>query len=298
MAASPVSAGPLIEAAPAKINLYLHVLGRRPDGYHELDSLAVFAAAADRLSAEPAEALTLALSGPFAAALSGEEDNLILRAARLLAGAARVRAGGRLVLEKRLPVASGIGGGSADAAAALRLLARLWHVPPGLDLALLASRVGADVPVCLAGRTARMGGVGERLAPGPVLPECGIVLINPGVPLATATVFRERRGCFSAAASLPASWPDARTMAASLAACANDLEPAAIRLCPAIADGLAALRSAAGCLLARMSGSGATCFGLFADAATARDAANRVSRPGWWCWGGGLASTAPAGTSD
>jgi 4-diphosphocytidyl-2-C-methyl-D-erythritol kinase len=285
------------EAAPAKVNLYLHVLGRRPDGYHALDSLAVFAGVADRLSAEPAEELSLAVAGPFGSTLAAEPGNLVLRAARLLADAAGVRAGARLVLDKQLPVASGIGGGSADAAAALRLLARLWGLPPDLDLAPLAARLGADVPVCLAGRTARMGGVGEQLGPGPDLPPCGIVLVNPGVPLATAAVFRARRGRLSAPARLPAFWSDARAMAATLEACSNDLEPAAIGFCPEIADVLAALRAAKGCLLARMSGSGATCFGLFADAATAREAAGGVSRPGWWQWSGALAATAPGGTS-
>ncbi len=295
MAPWAASAGPLAEAAPAKINLYLHVLGRRPDGYHELDSLAVFVGAADRLLAEPAEELTLTIAGPFRAALATEPDNLILRGARLLADAARLRAGARILLDKRLPVASGIGGGSADAAAALRLLTRLWAVPRGLDLLPLAARLGADVPVCLAGRAARMCGAGERLTPAPAIPECGIVLVNPGVPVATAAVFRARRQPFSVAATLPSQWADAQAMAASLAGCSNDLEPAAIGLCPLVGEVLVALREAPGCMLARMSGSGATCFGLFADRGAARRAAIELQRPGWWCWCGGLPATAPAG---
>lgn len=282
---------PFAEAAPAKVNLFLHVTGRRADGYHLLDSLAVFAGAADRLEAEDAPALTLELAGAFAPELAAEADNLVLRAARALAAAAGVPARARLVLTKALPVASGLGGGSADAAAALRVLARLWRIAPegpagAVDLAALAAGLGADVPVCLAGRPARMGGVGEVLAPAPGLPRFGLALVNPGVPVATAEVFRRRTGTFSAAASLPAAWPDARAMADDLARLHNDLEPPARALCPPIGEVLAALASRPGCLLARMSGSGATCFGLFPDSAAAADAAVALARPGWWCWGG------------
>lgn len=273
------------EAAPAKVNLYLNVVGRRPDGYHELDSLAVFAGAADELRAEPAGALSLALRGPFGAALEAEADNLVLRAARALASVAGREPLVRLTLEKNLPVASGIGGGSADAAACLRLLGRLWNVTPSPELAL---SLGADVPVCLAGVAARMSGVGERLTPVPRLPACGIVLVNPGVALGTADVFRARGGSFSAVAALPDAWSDARSMTDALARLGNDLEPPAIRLCPVIGEVLAALRASPGCLLARMSGSGATCFGLFADSAEAARAAPALRRPGWWSWGGAI----------
>ena len=276
----------LTEAAPAKVNLFLHVLGRRPDGYHELDSLAVFAGAADRLEAYAAKDLSLALRGPFGRALETEPDNLVLRAARLLADAAGVRPQARLVLHKHLPVASGIGGGSADAAAALRLLAKLWDLPREFDLAPIAARLGADVPVCLSTRPRRMRGVGERLGPPPVLPEFGIALLNPGTEVATAEVFRRRNGPFSAPAQLPSAWPDAGTMARDLAALSNDLEAPAVTLCPAIGEVLRALRAAPDCLLARMSGSGATCFGLFGDAGRATEAAAHLARPGWWSWGG------------
>jgi len=279
----------LCEAAPAKVNLFLHVLGRRADGYHLLDSLAVFAGAADFLRAELADHLSLSLSGPFGDALVTEKDNLVLRAGRALAAAAGVVPAARLTLEKNLPIASGIGGGSADAAAALRLLSRLWHI--GLPLAELSSvalRLGADVPVCLAGKPARMGGVGELLRPAPVPPECGLLLVNPGVPLATQAVFRARAGAFSAPAFLPATWPDAAAMAADLAATQNDLQAPAIGLCPVIAEVLAAIGHTQDCLLARMSGSGATCFGLFADSGAAERAAARLHRPDWWVWGGAL----------
>jgi 4-diphosphocytidyl-2-C-methyl-D-erythritol kinase len=281
--------GDLTEPAPAKVNLFLHVLGRRADGYHLLDCLVVFADVGDTLRAEPAEALSLRVEGPFAGALAAEPDNLVLRAARVLAAAAGFTAGGRIVLTKNLPVASGIGGGSADAAAALRLLCRLWRIEPDPGvLAGLAAGLGADVPVCLTGRASRMGGIGERLEPVPTLPACGIALVNPGTALATADVFRGHGGAWSARVELPASWRDAGEMAGDLKGQRNDLQPAAIALRPVIGEVLSSLEAAPGCLLARMSGSGATCFGLFADGAAARRAAAGLQRPGWWCWGGSL----------
>ncbi len=279
----------LSETAPAKVNLFLHVVGRRPDGYHLLDSLVVFAGACDRVSAEAAETLDLRLTGPGAAALAADAaDNLVLRAARLLAQAAGVAGGARIVLDKRLPIASGIGGGSADAAATLRVLGRLWDVSLSAGaLAAMAQAIGADVPVCFEGRPARMGGVGEVLARAPALPAFGLVLVNPGAAIFTPQVFHARaQAAFSEVAALPSGWPDAAAMAADLAALRNDLEPPARALCPSVDAVLAALRGAPGCLLARMSGSGASCFGMFADAAAARAAARRLDRPGWWVWGG------------
>ncbi len=281
--AEPVTLG----LAPAKINLFLHVTGRRPDGYHLLDSLALFAGAADIVSATPAAGLTLRLTGPFAESLEVEPDNLVLRAARALAAVSGVPASARLVLEKNLPVASGIGGGSADAAAALRVLADLWRLEmPPADLMHIASALGADVPVCLASATSRMGGIGEALAAPPTLPQCGLVMINPGVAVATPSVFRARTGAFSAPASLPSRWDSAAAMAAELAGFGNDLQAPAMALCPIIADVLQTLAARPGCLLARMSGSGATCFGLFATSAEAEAAAEAAARPGWWSWGG------------
>jgi len=277
------------EAAPAKVNLFLHVTGRRPDGYHLLDSLAVFGPAADQLSAAPDDALMLTLGGPFSGALSAEPDNMVLRAARAVAAHALTPGrplGARLHLEKRLPVASGIGGGSADAAAALRLLNRLWGT--GLDevaLAMLALPLGADIPVCVASRPARMQGVGERISAAPTLPEFALALVNPGIPVATPDVFRARQGDFSAPAVLPTAWPNAADLAEALGRLTNDLEAPALVLCPVIGEVLAALRAQPGCLLARMSGSGATCFGLFATAAQAQVAARRMPR-NWWAEGG------------
>ncbi len=283
----------LIEPAPAKVNLYLHVVGRQADGYHLLDSLAVFAGVADELRAEPADGLSLSIAGEHAADLRGEPDNLVLRAARSLAAAAGIEPGARLLLDKRLPVASGIGGGSADAAAALRLLARLWNVGiDSADLAALAAAIGKDVPACLGSRPARMRGTGETLSPAPDLPEFGMVLVNPGLPVATAGVFRGYRSsgrAFSPEARMPARWRDAAALAGDLARAGNDLEPAAIALCPAIAEILVALRADPDCLLARMSGSGATCFGLFASPARAETAAARLPAK-WWRWGGGPAA--------
>ena len=281
------------EFAPAKVNLYLHVTGRRGDGYHLLDSLAVFPDIGDRLSVRPAPALSLEVTGPFAADLAAGEDNLVLAAARALVasgreGPAQDGAGAALTLEKNLPVASGIGGGSADAAAALRLLARFWARAG--DLTAIAARLGADVPVCLGARAARMSGIGTDLAPPPRLPEAGIILANPGIALSTKDVFAARTGAFSDTPTLPAGWGDAAAMAADLAALGNDLEAPAIALCPHVGIVLAALRALPGALLARMSGSGATCFALFATAAAARAAARALSRD-WWVKAGVLPPT-------
>ena len=281
--------GELSEPAYAKVNLFLHLLGRRADSYHLLDSLAVFADVGDTLTVANANDLSLAVEGPFAGGLAAEPDNLVLQAARALAAEYRMVPRGRLVLHKNLPVASGIGGGSADAAAALRLLSRLWRIAPDPPvLGQLAASLGADVPVCLGSRPSRMGGIGEILAPAPALPDCGIVLVNPGTAVATADVFRARRGEWSTPAVLPSAWPDAAAMATTLAECRNDLQPPAIALQSLIGDVLEALAGTPGCLLARMSGSGATCFGLFAAAGATARAAEALRRPGWWCWGGRL----------
>lgn len=265
------------EFAPAKINLCLHVTGRRADGYHLLDSLVVFAGVGDQVSGTLADPPSLSVEGPKAAGLTGEGDNLVLRAARAMGVSARI------VLEKHLPVSSGIGGGSADAAATMRLLARLSGRALPEAAAVLA--LGADVPVCLAGRPARMTGIGEGLAPLPPLPEVWLVLANPGVALSTPAIFRALARADNA--PLPRDLPRLRS-AADLAAFMmmqrNDLEPPALALEPVIGRVKAALSAQAGCLMARMSGSGATCFGLFADPLAAHAAARaiRAAEPGWW----------------
>ncbi len=270
----------------AKINLTLHVTGRRADGYHELDSLIAFAGIGDAIEIAPASELSLDLEGPFAATLEAERsDNLVLAAARALAARFDVSAGARLRLIKELPVAAGLGGGSADAAAALRGLVALWGIEaPEPELHALALALGADVPVCLAGRPSFVAGIGERVVPAPALPPAWLVLVNPGLPLSTAAVFAARKGGFSA----PARWREPisnlRALAARLSACRNDLEGPAQTLVPKIREALATLRDTAGCMLARMSGSGATCFGLYAVEAAATAAARRIAttRPGWW----------------
>jgi 4-diphosphocytidyl-2-C-methyl-D-erythritol kinase len=250
----------------------------------------VFAGAADVLTVEPAEGFSLSVTGPFADDLAGERDNLVLRAGRALARWEGMTPEAHLTLEKNLPVASGIGGGSADAAAALRLLGRFWNLDiPRADMLALAAHLGADVPVCVGSRPVRMSGIGEILNEAPVPPRCGILLVNPGLSLSTPDVFRARRGDFSPPdALLPEAWMSAATMSSDLSRLRNDLEPAAISLCPGIAAVLEAIRDTSGCLLARMSGSGATCFGIYSDPAIAQSAANALARPGWWCWGGAL----------
>jgi 4-diphosphocytidyl-2-C-methyl-D-erythritol kinase len=278
-------------AAPAKINLYLHVVGCRPDGYHELDSLVAFADIADTVTAAPADELSLAIDGRFAGALAGDADNLVLRAAALLAHRFGIAAGAALRLAKQLPVASGIGGGSSDAAAALRALQALWALPATADeLAMLAARLGADVPVCLLGRAAWLGGIGERLEPAPPLPPIAILLVNPGIALSTPAVFKARRGAFSAAARFTAMPGDAVALAAALRERRNDLTEAAVALVPAIGEVLALLTACDGALLARMSGSGATCFALFAEDGVAQKAAARLAaaHPQWWVAAGRL----------
>lgn len=272
------------EPARAKINLYLHVTGRRDDGYHLLDSLIVFAEAGDTLIARPHDRLTLTVDGPFAAAIASEPDNLVLRAARALAGVTGVTAGAAFQLTKNLPVASGIGGGSADAAAALRALCALWGVRPGrAELDAIALKLGADVPVCLDSRAAFIGGIGERRDAAPRLPPAGLVLVNPGVALATPAVFAQRSAPFSQPGRFDSAPADAESLAALLRERRNDLTEPAIALVPAVRDVLAALEASPGCLLARMSGSGATCFGIYVDRAAAEAAARALKKaPVWW----------------
>jgi 4-diphosphocytidyl-2-C-methyl-D-erythritol kinase len=260
------------EIARAKVNLALHVRGREADGYHRIETLFAFCEDGDRLRAAPADRLSLRVEGLFAAGLEGEGDNLVLRAARLLAERAGVTVGAALTLEKNLPVASGIGGGSADAAAALRLLNRLWGL--GLaeaELLPIAANLGADVPACLLSRTVRGEARGDALteADVPGLRGAPVLLVNPGVAVSTAEIFRRWSGTDGGA--LPADPWRGR----------NDLEGPAREVAPAIGTVLEAL---AGARLARMSGSGATCFALYAAAAERDRAAGRIAaaHPGWW----------------
>lgn len=294
-----MSAAPLTRLAPAKINLFLHVTGRRAAGsshagYHELESLVVFArdeAACDSISVVAADSLSLALQGPQAAALQAASqqdgtDNLVMRAAHLLQPlAAATQTGAEITLAKSLPVASGIGGGSSDAAAALHALRALWNIAIDDDaLTQLSLQLGADLPVCLAGRAAVMSGIGETIAPAPDLPPFWLVLANPGVALASREVFSALAGRFGPAMPLERRPDSAADLAILLRARRNDLEAPARYLVPEIDPVLAALRAQAGCLLSRLSGSGATCFGLFASKREADFAARNLSRayPKWW----------------
>jgi 4-diphosphocytidyl-2-C-methyl-D-erythritol kinase len=277
--------GMVTEFAPAKINLFLHVGEKRADGFHALQSLVVFASAGDTLRFEQSETLSLAVEGPFAHGLETEADNLVLRAARALAAEAGRPAHAKITLTKNLPVSSGIGGGSADAAAALRGLVRLWNVSvPEIRLHALAGQLGSDVPVCVASRTSWMEGRGEGVSAAPGLPSLGIVLVNPGVAVPTGEVFgalRTRRGVDHLK---PARWDSKADLIAYLKTTTNDLETPAKEVAPAIADAIAAIARSNGVLLARMSGSGATCFGLFTDKAQAQATARGVAaaHADWW----------------
>lgn len=272
------------EAAPAKVNLTLHVTGQRADGYHLLDSLVVFAEVGDQLHFSPSTSLSLNVTGPMAAGVPADATNLVLRAAEMLGGG-----GAAITLEKHLPMAAGLGGGSSDAAAALRGLARLWGraLPNASD----AARLGADLPVCLAPRPRRMGGIGEVLAEVPPLPRFWLVLANPGVAVATPAVFSALGG--KTGRAMPLALPrcgSAAELATFLRMQRNDLEAPARIVAPAIGTVLAALAAQPGCLLARMSGSGATCLGLFADPLHAAAAARAISAAerGWWVRDTGL----------
>ncbi|SDF51767.1 4-(cytidine 5'-diphospho)-2-C-methyl-D-erythritol kinase [Bosea robiniae] len=283
-------APPLTTRARAKVNLDLRVLGRRADGYHELESLVAFAGVGDTLSLDPGADLSLTLAGPRSKGLAADDGNLVLRAARSLAAARPGLRLGRFHLVKRLPVASGIGGGSADAAAALRLLARLNGIAPGDPiLREVATQVGADVSVCLDSRARLMAGIGEKLGPVLRLPPLFGVLVNPGVGVETVGVFRAlglKAGEVTSEAraqnlAAPASAAD---LLGYLATTSNDLAAPAQRGAPVIGEALDRLAALPGCRLARMSGSGATCFALFDDCASSAAAAKALQRerPGWW----------------
>lgn len=257
------------ELARAKVNLSLHIVGKRADGYHLLDSIVVFPEVGDILRLEGEG---LSLSGPFGEGLS-VSNNLVLQAAALMG----VSTG--LHLEKNLPVASGIGGGSADAAAALRLLARATGqaVPDGASL-------GADVPACLISKPLRMQGIGEQITLLPELPKFAILLVNSGAPVSTPQVFNALKSVENPASSLLPEGLSAEGFFEFIAAQRNDMQVAAVQLCPSIAGVLAALEAKPDCELARMSGSGGTCFGLFKTLNAAKQAAQDLQHenPGWW----------------
>ncbi len=284
------------ENAPAKINLYLHVGPLRDDGLHDLASLFVFTEKGDDIVAEAHDALSLHIEGPFAGALAGHgaADNLVFRAGESLRARFGVAAGTRLRLVKNLPVAAGIGGGSADAAAALRALAKLWGLSlPAQELRALAFNLGADVPACLDGAPVFVDGAGEKLSPAPALPPVWLLLVNPGIEVPTGPVFQR----FDA--DNPAPPPAAHPAGVEgriddvlqlMNASRNDLEPAAIRIAPEIGDLLQSMRAQPGCLAARMSGSGATCFAVFTDEAAAHAAGEYYKKMNRWAMVSPIAS--------
>lgn len=283
--------------APAKVNLFLHVGPVKPTGRHDLDSLVVFSdeGTSDRLTVETAASLSLRVIGPFAAAAGPVEENLVMRAARALQAASGTRAGAQMTLDKRLPVAAGIGGGSSDAAAMLRLLTDMWAIDPA-HASAIAPTLGGDVPVAMAGEPALMRGEGERVIPVVLPARLPGVLVNPGIACPTGPVFRvyDVAGRGSDFREID-PWLDflgARDFIDWLSEQRNDLEVPAIEMVPEIAGVLDIIRAQPGLLFARMSGSGATCFGIFEDLERAARAAMDVqsARPGWWtaaCWLGG-----------
>jgi len=258
--------------APAKLNLALHVTGQRSDGYHLLDSLVVFADVGDRIEVTDAPDLSLTVSGPRAAGVPTGPENLVLKAARLLSPGR----GAAIHLEKHLPSQAGIGGGSSDAAATIRALCELWQIELDADPLTL----GADVPVCLAMSSARMQGIGERLEPLPPLPPLWVVLCNPGAALPTPAVF----GALGNKSNLPIKFPPSGAFLSWLKDQRNDLQEAAVQLAPQVGACLALIAQQKGVAVTRMSGSGATCFGLFKSSELADLAARNISgiQPNWW----------------
>jgi 4-diphosphocytidyl-2-C-methyl-D-erythritol kinase len=289
---------PLAVRARAKVNLFLNVTGRRADGYHELDSLFAFCDLADLVMLRAADDLTFEPpTGPFGGAVEADGSNLVMRAARLLQREACVTAGALIGLEKFIPVAAGLGGGSADAAATLTGLNVLWGLgwPVG-RLETLSEALGADVPACVRNVAVYARGIGERLTDAPPLPRCGVLLVNPGVPTPTPAVFMAFKAMHAAVA--PRAFPPPPERFAALDDLVgmvrprgNDLTDAAIRVTPGIAEVLETLRALPGAAHAGLSGSGATCFALFATKAEAARAARKLGRArgGWWRWSGGFA---------
>lgn len=273
--------------APAKINFHLHVTGRREDGYHFLDSLIAFTDLGDTLTIVPADRFSLTLTGPFAQALAGEppETNLVWRAAHALAAELGRPPAVAITLEKNIPAGAGLGGGSADAAAAVKGLLRYWQA--GLApaaLAALLSGLGSDVSVCHAGQTAIVRGTGDIVLPAPALPPMGLVLVFPGAPCSTAAMYAKLGAPYSGAAALPASFGDLDRFIELMKGCGNDFHAPAIEAVPEIGAALECIGALDDVLLARMSGSGAACFGVCRSVAAARRAAEIISsaRPRWW----------------
>ncbi|HYD17679.1 MAG TPA: 4-(cytidine 5'-diphospho)-2-C-methyl-D-erythritol kinase [Patescibacteria group bacterium] len=271
--------------APAKLNLFLHITGKRADGFHLLQSVMVFVDVGDRLEFAPHDTLFLDVDGPFAADMPPANDNLIYRAAQLLAQEYRTHMRGAVRLTKNLPVASGIAGGSSDSAAGLRGFARLWGLPDEHDrLMRLAQNLGADVPACFIGKPVWAEGIGEKMMRLPEMPQMHFVLANPMVPTPTPEVFKRYRERFSPPIQFSGRRKTMHEWIADLKIYRNDLTEAAMQVTPAIRDVLQALEHTPNCRLARLSGSGATCFGMYDSAEAAMAAVNKLKQlqPGWW----------------
>lgn len=271
--------------APAKINLFLHITGLRDDGYHLLQSVMVFVDAADRLEFAPHDGLFIDVEGPFATELSAPHENLVYKAARLLAAEYRVQATGRITLQKNLPTASGIGGGSSDAATTLLGLSKLWGLPEEQGrLARLAQQLGADVPACLIRKPVWVEGIGEKITRLPEMPDMHFVLANPRVPTQTAAVFRNFHEKFSPPIQFSGRRKTLPEWIADMKLYRNDLTAAALGISPVIGAVLHDIADTPNCHFARLSGSGATCFGVFDTAEAAHAAVNKLlqQHPRWW----------------
>jgi 4-diphosphocytidyl-2-C-methyl-D-erythritol kinase len=280
---------PLDIHAPAKLNLFLNITGRREDGYHLLDSLFVFCSLVDTISIRPSQTLSISLSGPFAEGLESGTDNIAMKAAELLRREASITLGARITLEKHIPVAAGLGGGSADAAAVLRGLNAFWGIGWPLDrLQVLGAQLGADIPACLPSHPVIARGIGDQLSPAPGMPNCGILLVNPRVAVPTPAVFKAFKAmnpviAARAFAPLPERFQSLGDMVGIIRHRGNDLLPAAVSVAPVVADVLQVLGGLPGARYAGLSGSGATCFALFD---TQTEAHNAVVPTEWWRWSG------------
>jgi 4-diphosphocytidyl-2-C-methyl-D-erythritol kinase len=277
-------------AAAAKVNLALHIVGRRDDGFHLLESLIGFTEIADHITLTASDDISLDVSGPEQKALTDSNDNLIIRAARLVKDHVNGTGGAHFALEKHIPVAAGLGGGSADAAATVQGCETLWNITSTVPIgdATLAAGLGADVPVCRFGRAAWVWGIGERVTPAPSWPDLWMVLVNPRIPVPTAKVFQAFSGQLKKpeiqSGAGPTWSPSVDDFIEFLASRENSLTDAALSIAPVIAEVLAVISAAPECLLARMSGSGPTCFGLFASESEAQTAAKALAggKPAWW----------------
>jgi 4-diphosphocytidyl-2-C-methyl-D-erythritol kinase len=278
--------------APAKVNLFLNVTGRRADGYHLIESLFVFTELADRIDGWHSELPHFHVSGEFAGDVTADQHNLVAKACGIMRRESGVTRALSLCLEKYIPVAAGLGGGSADAAAMLKALNEYWALGwPTEKLARLASELGADVPACLSERAVIARGIGDELSPAPALPKVSLLLANPRVPTATLDVFRVFAKANAAIAPrdlppLPRGWAKVDALVADLALRGNDLLPAALAVSPAIGEVMAALRAIPEAAYVGLSGSGATCFAILPDDDAAVEAGERLhhDRPGWWVW--------------